>query len=111
MTWNHKELEENIETLFGKEQRELLSPCLETIEEKEFYATYHCDEVERLINEELKGLEPDNHKLLNVREGTEEHKKVLLVIRKARAHIIACLQSLHSLADVVVDRVYSMLKQ
>jgi hypothetical protein len=83
VTWNNKELEENIETLFGKEQRELLSPCLETIEGKEFYATYHCDEVERLINEELKGLEPDDHKLLNVREGTEEHGKVLLVIRKA----------------------------
>lgn len=110
MTWNRKELENDIEILFGKEQRELLSPCLKTIEEKEFYATYHCNEVERLINEELKGIAPDNHKLINLIDDTGEmNKKVVLVVRKARAHIIACLQSLHSLADVLAHVIYFAL--
>ncbi len=54
MTWNHKKLQENIENLFGKEQLELLSPCLKTVEEKGFYVNYHCNEVERLINKEIK---------------------------------------------------------
>ena len=57
MTCNRKELEDSIEILIGKEQKEqleLLLPCLDTIEDKTFYATYHYDEVERLINEELK---------------------------------------------------------
>ena len=110
MTWNRKELENDIEILFGKEQLGLLSPCLKTIEEKEFNATYHLNEVERLINEELKGIAPDNHKLINIMTDTgEENKKMLLVYKKVRAHIIACLQSLHSLADVLAHVIYFAL--
>ncbi len=110
MIWNRKELENDIEILFGKEQLELLSPCLRTIEERKFYATYHCDEVERLINEELKRIAPDNHKLISLIDDTgEDGEKVLLVYRKARAHIIACLQSLHSLADVLAHVIYFAL--
>ncbi len=110
MTWNHNELKNDIENLFGKEQLELLSPCLRTIEERKFYATYHCDEVERLINEELKRIAPDNHKLISLIDDTgEEGEKALLVYKKARAHIIACLQSLHSLADVLAHVIYFAL--
>lgn len=60
MIRNRKELENDIEILFGKEQLELLSPYLETVEEKEFNATYHHNEVERLINEELKKIATGN---------------------------------------------------
>ncbi|MGR3303258.1 MAG: hypothetical protein ACUZ8I_12245 [Candidatus Scalindua sp.] len=110
MTWNRKELENDIENLFGKEQLELLSPCLETIKEKKFNATYHLNEVERLINEELKRIAPDNHKLISLIDDTgEEGEKVLLVYRNARAHIIACLQSLHSIADVLAHVIYFAL--
>ncbi len=110
MTWNLKELKNDIETLFGKEQLELLSPCLETIADKNFYVHYHYNEIERLINEELKEIESENNKLINLIDDTgEEHKKVLLEIRKACAHIIACLQSLHSIADVLAHVIYFAL--
>ncbi len=110
MAWNRKELENDIETLFGKEQLELLSPCLDTIDEKKFNATYHLNELERLINEELKVIAPDNHKLISLIDDTgEEGEKAKLVYRKARANIIACLQSLHSLADVLAHVIYFAL--
>ncbi len=110
MIWNHKELEDNIETLYGKKQLELLSPCLTTMEEKKFNATYHHNEFERLINEELKRIAPDNHKLLNILNDTgQEWENALLVYRKARANITACLQSLHSLADVLAHVIYFAL--
>lgn len=111
MTWNHKELQENIENLFGKKQQELLSPCLKTIDTKKFNATYHYEEVERLINEELKKIASDNAKLLEIsyNEDSEEFKNAKLVLKKAGAHIIACLQSLHSLADVLAHAIYFAL--
>lgn len=110
MTWNRNELENDVETLFGKNQLDLLSSCLSTIGEKQFNATYHLDEVERLINVELKRIAPDNHKLLNLIDDTgEEGENVLLVYKKARANIIACLQSLHSLADVLAHVIYFAL--
>jgi hypothetical protein len=111
MTWNRKKLEDDIEILFGKDQLKLLSPCLETIEEKEFYATYHLNEVERLINEELKKIALDNAKLTEISydEDSKESKNAHLVIKKSGAHIIACLQSLHSLADVLAHVIYYAL--
>lgn len=112
MTWNLEELKNDVEILYDKEQLELLTPCLETIDEKDFYVHYHYNEVERLINNELKEIEPDNHELLKIalREDSEDYKNVIIVLKKAKAHIIACLQSLHSLADVFAHTIYYALK-
>lgn len=112
MAWNHNELKNDVESLFGNEQLDLLSPCLKAIGEKDFHIYYHYKEIERLINIELKEIEPDNHELLKLRfsEDSEGCKDVHIVLKKAEAHIIACLQSLHSLADVLAHAIYYALK-
>ncbi len=112
MIWYHNELKNDVETLFGNEQLELLSPCLKTIGDKGFYVFYHYNEVEKLIDKELKEIEPDNHELLQLRlrEDSKSYKEVCIVLKKTEAHIIACLQSLHSLSDVMAHAIYYATK-
>jgi hypothetical protein len=111
MAWNLKELREDVESLYGKTQRELLSPSIETIVDKKFAATYHYRESERLIKEELKGKESDAFEITKLLIGInkEEYENFNLARMKAGANIIACLQSLHSLADVIAHAIYFAL--
>lgn len=110
MTWNLKELKEDVEFLYGRHQRDLLAPCLASIVDREWYARFHLQEAMILLKEFLANRD-DEISLIRLTLGSDEleQKEFYLRRRKAEAHLVACMQSMHALSDTLGHVVYFSL--
>ncbi len=109
-TWNLESLRSRVGFLYGPNQRKLLSPCLESIVTREYYARFHFQEGRKLVYEFLSTREgvKDLAKLVfgGVKEDQVEfHRRC----RCAEAHVLACLQSIHSAYDIMGHVLYYSL--
>lgn len=110
MNWNLKDLRKNIENCYGKAQREILSPYLDSIFERRIYAQFHFQEFERLLSEFLTDKE-DKTSLTTLILGIDKEESSNFHICKiqVRAHVIACLQSMHAISDTLSHVIYYSL--
>lgn len=110
MTWNLQQLREDVRLLFGDEQREYLSPSLNSIVDRQTYARFHFHETKRILGEVLEGRD---HKsvLCDLIFGADPnaHHEFANRRKHAEAHVIALLQSLHSLSDILAHAIYFAL--
>jgi len=110
MRWNLKELRNDVEHIHGKEQRDILSPCLESIIDRKHYARYHFQEFERLITEFLKGKEDEVSLFKLVLGSDDEQNMEFYRCRKmVEANVVACLQSMHAISDILSHVIYFSL--
>lgn len=107
MPWNLKQLRDEVERRFGVQQRELLSPCLDSIVARKFYARFHFQEGMRLIQEFLKDRD-DQRSLIPLILGAEmeEYDEFYVRRKQAEAHVVACMQSMHALSDTLGHVLY-----
>jgi len=47
--WDFRQLRHDVERLYGPWQREAISPCLNTVEERRFFARYHYNEARQMV--------------------------------------------------------------
>ena len=110
MTWNFEQLREDVSIVFGNEQRERLSPSLNSIVDRQTYARFHFQESKRILGEVLNGRDEQSI-LTDLIFGADRNAQHEFAYRRklAEAHIVAFLQSLHSLSDILAHAIYFAL--
>lgn len=110
MAWNIEQLREDVTFLFGDEQRRFLSPSLNSIVHRQIYARFHFQESKRILGEVLEGRDQETV-LSDLIFGADPDAYYEFASRRlhAEAHIVALLQSLHSLSDILAHAIYFAL--
>ena len=107
MGWDLKQLREDVERLFGREQRDLLSPCLNSIVDRQYYARFHFQEGIRLIKEFIEHRDDQvSLTLLVVGANPQEQEEFCVQRKQTEAHVVACMQSMHALSDTLGHVLY-----
>ncbi|MGZ8262019.1 MAG: hypothetical protein ACXWTU_03545 [Methylotenera sp.] len=99
-----------IERLYGRPQLELAKPCLRSVVDRRDYAHYHFHEANDLFKSFAQGQLADSS-LLEVVYGPDDETRsnFELLIMKVGAHVLAGIQSLHSIADIMAHATYYSL--
>ncbi|TAA41484.1 hypothetical protein [Pseudoxanthomonas winnipegensis] len=98
--WDIQETRQQVERVFGHDQREQVRPCLQTLNERVYFSEYHYRQAHHFISKPMEGRTGDEAMAVfsgafdeGEEPGAWEH------LRFAHAHAFACVQNLHSLAD------------
>jgi hypothetical protein len=110
-TWDVDETRNAIERKFGRDQLELARPCLRSLSDRQFYARFHYQRagrtMERYFREHL-----HSKGFIEISLGVDEAEwnRFNIVVRKLGADLTACVQSLHSIPDILASAVYYSLQ-
>ncbi len=105
--WHISQTREHVQRLYGPRQRELVAPCLNSVVERKYFAAFHYQEATRLLRE-FRDAHLVDVSLLQVLFGKDEgpRERFNQVMFEAGAHVLACVQSIHALADILAHAVY-----
>ncbi len=105
-SWKLDETREIVERLHGASQLALLDPCLTSLVDRQIYAGYHYHEYKRLLRENIDSKLPEKHILeLTLPRDPEYQHEFTTMLKRVGAHVVACVQSLHCLADTLAHAV------
>jgi hypothetical protein len=108
--WSIAETKLLVTNLHGGEHLSRIEPSLHAMSQRQRYARFHFQEVGRLLADFQEAyLKTDI--LLSVTHGQEEEPRAAFdeFMMKAGAHVVACVLSIHSIADVTAFAVYLAL--
>ena len=110
MTWNVGETRMLIEKAFGRDQLLLARPCLKSVIDRQDHARYHYQEAIALLDafkQKYLSVRP----LLDVVFAKERQDRLAFdtLMTKIGANTIACIQSIHSIADILAHVMYFAL--
>jgi hypothetical protein len=109
--WSIADTRNLVAQLHGEERLSRLAPSLYAMSQRQSYARYHYQEAMRLLND-FKGSHLNDHDLLHVLHGPEESSRAAFerFLMQAGAHVLACVLSVDSMADVIAYAIYVALK-
>jgi hypothetical protein len=102
MNWNLIALHQNVERLYGKEQKELVIESANSIIERQDYARFHFHEAVNTFNgyfENRKSLKEAVSLVFS--KDSSESEDFEIIKLKTQAHIFGFMQSLHSVSDIL----------
>jgi hypothetical protein len=106
-TWDLNLLKGYVLSLHGESLKAEISPCLNSIAERQEYARFHFNEAKDSLESFIKTehLVEDLFRLAFGKggEGFSEFEENKL---KAQAHTLACLQNMHSVLDILSHVIY-----
>ncbi len=108
--WSIAETKLLVTNLHGGEHLSRIEPSLHAMSERQRYARFHFQEVGRLLS----GFQEAYLKkdiLLSLSHGQEEEPRAAFdeFMMKVGAHVVACVLSIHSMADVTAFAAYLAL--
>lgn len=108
--WNLQETRDQVERRYGNAQLQVISKCLESIVDRQRYAGYHFHEHQRLLSAHIDDrlVSKSIYEITLALEPKEEGE-LDLCLTQVSANIVACIQSMHSLADILAHVVYFAL--
>jgi hypothetical protein len=109
-TWSIADTHARIASRFGAEQRDLALPSLYAMAQRQLFARYHFQELQRLLTE-FQRLHLTNEPLLVVVHGQDEKARSSFqtLMIETGAHALACVLSIHAIADVTSFAVFRAL--
>lgn len=109
-TWCVEETRKTIARVFGQKQLELARPCLRSLYDRQFYARFHYQRAETTLKRYVRDNLKDKD-FLQIAFGADELEwnRFNVVIRKVGADLTACVQSLHSIPDILANAAYFAL--
>lgn len=109
-TWHVEGTRKAIERVHGFSQLELAKPCLRSLHDRQIYASFHYQRAEATLRRYVKRHLADVDFLpIAVGLDVPAWNQFNLVIRKVAADLTACIQSLHSIPDILASAVYYSL--
>jgi hypothetical protein len=100
--WDLERTRELVRRQYGPAQEDLLSPCLESLVARQFYAGYHMANFERLVVERLADASDGWHvEQLLLAANFGESNQNRLLRQQLAAEATACASSLHCLLDTL----------
>jgi hypothetical protein len=105
-SWDVAATRNLIGKLYGANQLALVRPTLESLAERQTYASYHFHEYKKILHENIDSRLPEKSLLeLTFKIQTEEQWRIDNALTQAAANVIACIQSLHCLLDTLAHAV------
>lgn len=105
--WNLRALRDAINDRYGRTHLDLVNPSLGSLVVRQRYAEYHYRDLKRLMRDAIdESAEQRDVTLLVLADQTGEFG---LARFKAEAHLVACLESLHAIADLLAFVAYGAL--
>lgn len=109
-TWDIQESRDHIVRLFGREQLERARPSLSSVVDRQRHARYHYHEAINLLKQHIGAYPADTSPLYILLGGDDEQQNELdLCLTKVGANVIACVQSIHAVADILAHATYFSL--
>lgn len=107
--WSFDETRKQVERLFGREQLDLLGPCLNSVVTRQQYARIHYQETKALLETHM-GAKLVEHDIFSIVLGLDDQDgETRYVLDRAGAYVTACVQSLHAVGDNLAHCVYYSL--
>lgn len=107
MRWTLRETEDLVRLVHGGRQADLIKPVMRSSIDRLDYAWYHYHEAKNLFDRYVADYLTDAESMLLVMWGDEEHRLGFNeFLFKVGAHILACVQSIHAVGDIVAYTVY-----
>jgi hypothetical protein len=108
--WDLETTRSLISRIHGRRQLELAAPCLRSLMDRQFYSQFHYQRAQSGLRRYVRIL-LDSGDPLAALFSTDEPgwRHFNVVIRKLGADITACIQSLHTLPDILASAVYYSL--
>lgn len=108
--WNLDETRRQITRLYGRGQLDLAKGCLRSVDDRMTYAWIHCQDALQLIGSYIDENLKESTLIEAVHFGSEEGSTDFnTFIRKVGAHLVACIQSIHTLPDILAHAIYYSL--
>ena len=109
-TWSIIDTRRNIARRFGQSHLERAAPSLDAMAQRQLYARYHFQEVRRLLSD-FQSIHLTDSSLFVVNYGQDEAAREAFetLMMQAGAHALACVLSIHAIADVTAFAVYQAL--
>lgn len=110
MTWHIDETLDLIENKFGKHQRELANASIQSANQRLRYAQFHYCEIRNLL-EQFKATHLNKRPAILLVWGQDEdaRSEYFDFMDKVGAHAVACVQSIHAIADLLANAVFRSL--
>ena len=101
--WSINDTQNHILRIYGKRQLEIAKVSLQSVALQREYARYHYHEAKKIIDKFLKKELKTKNAIEIVFENSHQKERVLI---KVEANVLACLSSMHALADVYSYAIY-----
>jgi hypothetical protein len=99
--WDLKSLKKDVENLFGVEQRSIAEKSIKSFCLRQDYARYHFTEAMQRMKAIMK--DGETGLCMQMLTGDNEYLRNEF---EAGAHTMACIQSIHSLSDILSTAIY-----
>ncbi|MEB1529147.1 hypothetical protein [Xanthomonas sp. WHRI 7945] len=109
MKWDLKELRGHVKRLFGDDQVRIVNQCVRTIGDRRDFSRYHFNEAKDRMEDVLQDREVFELTAAILGAFDTEERKFSTARFQAYAHTVACVQSMHAIADNMVHFVYYVL--
>ncbi|MBY6064564.1 hypothetical protein [Pseudidiomarina sediminum] len=110
MEWNPRILRDDVEQVYGTAHRRLVDESSTSIVERQQYACYHFHEAKEIFNGYFRERTTAKESIdLIFRKSDSDRDGFDLIYTQTRAHIVAFMQSLHSISDILSHVVYYSL--
>lgn len=105
--WDLNQLRAAVESRHGRSQRKAISPSVDSIEQRRNFASYHYHESLRVMKEATSAHDGDLAIMLLIMGADEDaSSEFRWASFQAAAHVTACVQSMHSVADILAHTLY-----
>ena len=109
-TWNIAQTKKLIEARFGRNYLEVAASSLNSMSERLSFARYHHKEIQRLLDDFSRSRLQDSSLIIVTRGRNAEHRAEFEDLMIAiGAHCVACVLSIHALADIASFALYQSL--
>lgn len=106
-SWDVGKTRELVEKIYGPPQLKAIRPSLESLVERQIFASYHFYEYKRILHRHIDSRLGEKHILeLTLPLTTTDQYRADNALNQAAANVIACLQSLHCLLDTLAYVIY-----
>jgi hypothetical protein len=108
-TWNLAALRDAVELQYGRDQKEVFNPSLNSVVQRGAFAKYHYVEAKRLLTAATADHAEPGEMMMLLFGGDEASVAFNQARFQAAAHITACVQNMHATADILAHTVYFAL--
>lgn len=107
--WDMAATRNQIKRLYGHQQLEMAAPALRSVIDRRDYAHYHYHEANNLFRSFAEKRLANEPLMWVIHQSDESFSEFHWLITKIGAHVVACIQSLHAIADIMGHAVYYSL--
>lgn len=107
--WDMAATRNQIKRLYGHQQLEMAAPALRSVIDRRDYAYYHYHEASDLFRAFAEKRLANEPLIWVMHQSDESFSEFHWLITKIGAHVVACIQSLHAIADIMGHAVYYSL--